>query len=205
MSISFDRDNANGLYCGLLAEIKQRVSWIESVLNKRVALDEVARYEFCFLQIRIVCELIAIGCLVAHGNIPGTQTKKLQKSWNADEIMRELEKLHPDFYPIPTMEIRNEPHKRDLQDINSGFLSKSELLQTYGRCGDILHRGNARNIHIHRQSGEQDIDKVFRITQRIITLMDHHKIMLLSGDILVCAINMFSPAEVYVAYAQRNP
>lgn len=105
MAISFDRDNANRLYCGLLLEIKHRVSWIESALNKRVALDEVASYEFCSLQIRILCELIAIGCLVAHGNIPGTQTKKLQKMWNADDIMRELKQLRTDFYPIPTLEI----------------------------------------------------------------------------------------------------
>lgn len=92
-----------------------------------------------------------------------------------------------------------------MQDIESGFLTKPEILQTYGRCGDILHRGNARNIHIPRQTSKQDFDELFRITQRMVTLMDHHKIMFLSGDFLVCAINMFSPAEVYVAYAQRNP
>jgi|SRR5882724_2304781 len=58
-----------------------------------------SKSEFCYLQLRMLCELIAVGCLVVHGDVEGT--KGLCKVWAADKVMKRLEKLHPDFYPHP--------------------------------------------------------------------------------------------------------
>jgi hypothetical protein len=45
----------------------------------------------------MICELIAMGCLVAHGDLD--HATKLRREWAADRIMEELEKLHPHFFP----------------------------------------------------------------------------------------------------------
>src|SRR6266850_2561007 len=87
------------LYVAILEETKVRIDCINTALNGRTTLPERSAVEFCYLQLRMLCELIAVGCLVVHGDIEGT--KGLRKAWAADEIMKRLEKLHPDFYPHP--------------------------------------------------------------------------------------------------------
>jgi hypothetical protein len=89
----------------------------------------------------MICELIAIGCLVIHGDIPATQSNRVQKAFLADWIMNTLSALHPEFYPVP---VEPEDIPGDLpesRDIKSGFLSKEELIKLYHQCGTILHRG----------------------------------------------------------------
>ena len=89
------------LYVKLIGEVKVRVSAIAGAINGHTGLPSPLVREFSFLQLRMICELIALGCLTAHGGIPGTQTPKMQKQWSAETIMEELEALHPDFYPQP--------------------------------------------------------------------------------------------------------
>src|ERR1700730_10759516 len=90
---------AAALYGGIMEEIKIRISAIDAGTGGLLPLSPVIIREHCFLQIRIICELIALGVLVAHGDIEATKTSKLQKAWHAKEIMDALLKLHQDFYP----------------------------------------------------------------------------------------------------------
>jgi hypothetical protein len=60
--------------------------------------------EVRFLQLRMLCELIALACLMAHGDIPAVQaSKKLSKEYSADKIIGQLDALHPNFYPYPVL------------------------------------------------------------------------------------------------------
>lgn len=69
---------------------------MDMALAGQTGLPNGAIIEFCFLQLRMLCELIALGCLTAHGDL---EAGKLKKSHKADQIIRRLEVLHPDFYP----------------------------------------------------------------------------------------------------------
>jgi hypothetical protein len=83
------------LYCALMEEAKHRLACIDGAIDGRTGLPYQAVVEFCFLQLRMLCELIALGCLIAHGDVnPGA---KLRKAYAADEIIGLLEKLHPFF------------------------------------------------------------------------------------------------------------
>jgi hypothetical protein len=57
------------LYCGLMEEIKIRQQVISTILERKLSLPVRVAHELCYLQLRMICELIAIGCLVAHGDI----------------------------------------------------------------------------------------------------------------------------------------
>jgi len=92
----------------------------------------------------MVCELIALGCIVAHGDI--TEAAKLKTEWSADTIIKTLEELHPEFYPQPSKQEVKGPGKFVLQAITSGFLTKTDLLTLNGKCGSVLHRGNFRKL-----------------------------------------------------------
>jgi hypothetical protein len=48
----------------------------------------------------MLCELIALGCLIAHGDV--TNTNYFQnKAYKADDILRKLEELHADLEVVP--------------------------------------------------------------------------------------------------------
>src|ERR1017187_2239008 len=70
---------ATNLYAFFMAEIKVRIGAINAIggtIEHRVPALIVR--EFCFLQFRMICELIALGCLTAHGDIK--ETTELRKS-----------------------------------------------------------------------------------------------------------------------------
>ena len=50
-------------------------------------------------DVRVI--IIALACLVAHGDVSGAQSAAMRKHYEADWIMDALERLHPEFYPEP--------------------------------------------------------------------------------------------------------
>ena len=136
------------LYYDLMEEIKRRVAVITNITADLMPLPRIVAYEICYLQLRIICELIALACLVVHGDLPKVKGKKLSKAYNADEIIKQLEKLHSNFYPVPSRQICNAQTGRPekVEPIIQGYLKKEDLLRLYGKCGDVLHRGNLRHI-----------------------------------------------------------
>ncbi len=94
----------------------------------------------------MVCELIALACLVAHGDL--TKSNRLTKTYQADRIVSELEKLHADFFPKPyTMTATISPAGLHLDAVKSGFITKAEFLKLHHEwCGAILHRGSLKNL-----------------------------------------------------------
>jgi hypothetical protein len=74
-------------YCELMEEVKRRQAVIQSLIAKQVSLPQIVAFELCFLQLRYICELIALSCLTAHGDIEATQTGKIRKAYAADWII----------------------------------------------------------------------------------------------------------------------
>ena len=111
---------------------------INSVYHNEQGFPPAIVSEICYLQFRLLCEIIALSCLLVHGDIP--PAKSLRKEYNPAKIMKHLEKLNPHFYP--------QPIKHSLTDQIHGFvatpdvlhLSKTDLITLWNRSGDILHR-----------------------------------------------------------------
>src|SRR5271155_3524709 len=93
-------DQIAALYAGLMEEIKRRVDVVRQALLGRYALPLTVAFELCYLQLREICEVFALTCLVAHGDLPGLRRKFIQKSYQADHLIKELSKLRPQFYPV---------------------------------------------------------------------------------------------------------
>src|SRR5262245_42984791 len=75
-----DADAALRGYCDLMEELKIRHAIIGKTLqeatNNHFAFEPFLVGEFCYLQLRMISELIALGCLLVHGDIPAARTKK---------------------------------------------------------------------------------------------------------------------------------
>lgn len=200
------QEQAMEQYALLMEELKLRHDAAQCAVEAQLPIEVMFAREFAFLQIRMMCELLAVGCLTVHGDIPATRAGKLQSAWKADFIIEQLGNLHPDFYPRPvvkktftvTGKIRNHHH---IEPVKSGYLTKSELANIYGRSGDVLHKGNIKKLgKIHAIDNMNDAANIlgkFRI------LLNEHVISCLDGNtIYLCGMNEVKTGKVHWAIAE---
>jgi hypothetical protein len=163
-----------------MEEAKQRLSAIDTLINGGTGLPEGAAYECCFLQLRMICEVISLGCLTAHGDIAATS--KLRKRYEADKIIKELAKLHPHFYPKALSQWKSGEEMPETTILMDGFLTKRELIRLYAKCGGILHRGSKETMF-----GPLNVDfaTVLGLQRKIATLLKYHAIFLLDNKSIV--------------------
>lgn len=137
------------LYRLIMTEIKERCTVLRAVSEQKVNVWPVAAYEMGQLQLRLICELIGLGCLAAHGDIPATYSKRLLTTYEPGRIFSELGKLHPNFFPRACSEkIGIGPGgTTDIEVLDDdAYPSKAELMALHGKTGNILHRGDLKSI-----------------------------------------------------------
>lgn len=173
--------DAAKVYTSIMEEAKFRALSINTLTGPQIALPVPLLREFCFLQLRMLCELIALGCLVAHGDIEETKLPALQQSYNAGDIVKRLEKLHANFYPSPRKLVFNPGHVH-LEDYDREFLTKDELLTLYGRCGDVLHRGSLRRLLDPKNQSPTDFLDIQHWGQKVLNLLSVHIISRIGGN-----------------------
>jgi hypothetical protein len=88
-------------YCSIIDEIKFRITGIKKIIHAEISIAETIGRDAGFLELRMICELIAFGCLIAHGDIKATRSGKFIGKYQADFFVKALSDLHPDFYPKP--------------------------------------------------------------------------------------------------------
>jgi len=173
--------NAVRLYCDLMEEVKRRTEVIQNVTGARVQVPKIVGLELSYLQLRMMCELIALACLTVHGDVPATKAKRLIKAYNADQIVKNLERLHPSFYPIPSRQVHDSNGKVvEVVKVLEPHLNKPELQLLYGECGDFLHRGNIEQIMKGRKMPE--FSRIDGWVKKITTLLNHHQIQLVDSN-----------------------
>lgn len=193
---------AQKVYANLLEEIKLRIASINHCTLGLSGLAPPFVKDFCHLQIRMICELVALGCLVAHGDIKEASSKNLQGAWSAEKIMSVLENLHPHFYPQPVKQTKT-PNGYHLQRMPSP-LPKDEFLKLYHKCGGMLHRGSLRNL-LKRQFPKQiNFPEITAKAQKLSDLLSHHILVMQSGEQMIIAMlhNLDDDLKVQVAIAE---
>jgi hypothetical protein len=201
---------ANTLYADLMDEAKARIACINDALGGRLGLPAALVREVGFLQLRMLCELIALSCLVAHGDITAKHASKLSDEYKADTIIKRLENLHPNFYPYPVniTVTRGTPGSVHLSDKNAVYLAKSELPKLYGRCGDFLHRGTSRKLLSSKsptqmQFAGKDFSEIGVWGNKVARLLEVHRISSLDNQrhIICTWSNADDGGRVQVAFA----
>jgi len=166
------------LYCNLMKEVKDRHHLVADLLSRKHDIPAVDIYEFTYLQLRMICELIALGCLAAHGDILISQAGRLRQLWKPSEILEKLEKLHPQFYPVPADEQVDGGYLVGVvEDPTIDHLTKPDLLKLYSECGNVLHRGSIKNLH-RRGVLVSDFDRVTEWADKCRGLLNRHVIHL---------------------------
>jgi len=168
-------------YCDLMEEVKLRMNVVNFFLTGQGhALYLPSTLESACLQIRKILELIAFGSLVANKEAYTAVFTKASKAWNANDILVELEKVNPDFYPVPIIELPSGiPGVRMRHEKRVGdYLDETEFKEVYGRCGAIAHAANPYSKGIDYGYYARMLP-VWRT--RIMNLLNTHNIQLLGN------------------------
>ena len=122
--------------------IKWRIRAIKDIrTNKCHTTYSATNVEFCALQIRKILELIALSSLISDLDVYREQLNDIEKKWNARLILQDIERIHPNFYPVP-IEIDPDNKYRWL-DKKTPYLTKEQFVSIYKKCGKILHEDSA--------------------------------------------------------------
>lgn len=181
-------------YVVLMQEIRERTEFVSQLLQAD-DLADWARLESVCLQIRKLLELVMFSSLVANQDLWERSQKELRSSQNIAMKFRELERLHPNFYPTPVDLNRwtgREPATR-----TEGFLNKNDFQKFYGMLGNILHADNP----LGRPTDYGSFIKVAPgLIESIQNLMECHKVHLYDHPNEFYLVKMFGDLDGEVTF-----
>src|SRR5260370_12202469 len=128
-------------YCNCMEEVRHRVGVICAVQSGQVSTGyPVFDAETIFVQFRKTLELIAFASLTANKAEYSAQFAKFSTHWNAERMLRDLEKVNPEFYPVslqlPEQTSDGVKHVQLIPDV---FLTKHEFVSLYDTCAKLSH------------------------------------------------------------------
>jgi hypothetical protein len=197
----------NQLYANLMDEVKVRIDCINAALQGATGFPPPIVREFCYLQLRFLCELIALSCLVAHGDIASLQSHKTGRAYSADDILDRLGKLRPHFYPFACKQTKMGEGRFHLEVLHPQPLPKEQLLALYGKTHKFLHRGSLRKL----LSSPTPIDPTINLPeivgwgQKIHDLLTFHTIAITEEKVIICSLrNKDDNNKVQVATGEKR-
>ncbi|MDJ0837566.1 MAG: hypothetical protein QNK37_13715 [Acidobacteriota bacterium] len=102
-------------YLGFMEEVKCRIHVVQSFYQKEwSAIYRITTIESLCLQIRKILESIALGSLVLNKEQFEKHGVKFHKFYHASRILRDIEGLNPEFYPVPIIEEPSKEFKSSL-------------------------------------------------------------------------------------------
>ena len=172
-------------YTTVMEDIKRRTDVVYGLLNQKTndVMYPAVIIESAVLQVRMILELIALASLSLNKAAFEENRKKFEKHWHPKDILNDLKKKNPNFYPLPKpmrMPSRDRQAKSDVY-VKTGFMGCEELIKIHGECGNILH---AKNPFKENSDYGHYENEIRRWMKQIIELLNLHEIMLLGSDSL---------------------
>lgn len=194
-------DEAVGIYHGLMQEVKLRTNTIQLLSNgEKIPVPAQIAYESCYLQLRLVCETIALACLVIHGDLPVAKGR-VKEFYQADKITSALEKAHLDFFPEPVKFVVEKGKINGIKDVKEGFLTRTELASLWRKSGNILHRGNRIGLSPVFKDNP-DFRDIVESVNKITVLLAQHRVRLFGSlDQIWCVMHFPPDGRVEVVKA----
>ena len=193
------------VYCRFMEEVKMRLGAIQNTVKQITAdpkgPDSILQCEFAYLQLRYVCELLALSALAAQK--PYGLTDVLLESFHARRALNDLSEINGNCFPRP-VKITRADGKISLDVSDIGALKRKELQRIYDKLGSRLHRGRFRQA-FEGKPPVYDIKALDRWARKIGSLLSHHAMMLLDhGLILVVHLTSGPNGSVQIAISKSD-
>ncbi len=173
-------------YTRVMETIKGRKEHVDWIMDSAESMGRVSAFmiESICLQLRMMIEDIAIACVIANAEEMPELVRSLRGEYRPSLILKGLEKINPECYPVPIVENIDGSHGslRDTHERPEGnWLTRDEAVEEYGRLSGVIHRnlkmydGNpADYLELYRKCGY--------LEYKIRNLLSHHHITVLEED-----------------------
>ena len=139
----------SGIYMTCMEEIQHRLNaalWLVFGKDLFKVHDDFV-LEAIFIQLRKVLELIAFGSLTVNKERYAAAHKQFASHWKAAKMLEELQKVNPNFYPLPvTQQIINPSPTGKVrwhyEVVKDNFLTTAEFVELYDISSKLLHSHN---------------------------------------------------------------
>lgn len=167
-------------YCECMDLLKLRIDVVNEIATgKRTTGFLVPDQELCCLQLRKSLELIAFAGISANLDKYSQMRPKFHEDWNGKRIILTIEKINPNFYPIPIRTFADEKGQLRYDDIKDGYLRKEDFVELYDWCGQQLHSFNP----FRENSQWKDVkERLILESSRIVRLLNQHRCVLPESD-----------------------
>ena len=190
------------IYANCVARLRNRLNVIDEVLSGKLVIphqDVLA--EVFFIQFRKSLEEIAFASLSANKNVYSAVHAKFSVHWRANDMLTELEKVNPGFYPVAAEAPKTtHPGFKHVARLPDGFMTRDEFAKLYKHSSEVLH---TRNPY---KEGDPTIKIGYTVQEwaaRFRNLLRWHFMTLVSGNVILC--NMPDQGHIHVYPAAALP
>lgn len=128
------------------------------------------RVELACLQLRKSLELLAFSSLTAHQDAYASAYADFSKHWRAKQLLDNLGKLHPEFYPKPVdAGTSTQEGVNHFEDVIDGFLTKDDFVFLYNKASEVIHTRNPFTTKPPVVNFERSLDEWVRRIQRLLS------------------------------------
>ena len=174
-------------YRRVMQSIKWRKEHIDRIMDSAESMGKVSvsMGESICLQLRMSIEDIAVACVVANADEMPELARGLRGKYSPSSILKGLEKINPDCYPVPIVENLEEAHgsfRATYPRPEGDWLTRDEAVEAYGRLSNAIHRNlkaydDAINYaELYKECGY--------LEYKIRNLLSHHHVTVLDENIM---------------------
>jgi|GEM_PF-2518940 len=185
-----DSQPPDSAYPPVVEYIARRISVAEDALDEVVSNPDRPNNwiscELATLQIRMVCELMLLGSVLAHMH-EGEQDIDDRK-WRPKDAFYEINSVNVHPLPMPVDIILNGkgPGAHHVEPVSKP-ISFEAISKIYGICGDMLHAPTARNV-VKANLPSYDVAQLQRWLTGLKRIITGHALMLPQRKrVLICA------------------
>jgi hypothetical protein len=180
------KSRARKKYASMMWECRYRVETLRDFTSGKTHCTYLqATIEAEALQLRKLLELIAFSSLVSYQEAYRSVRSDIAKDWHAARILRKIEGINPEFYPVPI----DGYNRKGWNRLQGGYLTRKQFERLYDKCGAMLH---SQNPFSKGKSSLAFHKKVPEYLSRIETLLSEHLVELAESREL---IHVIAPME----------
>ncbi|MCC6291226.1 MAG: hypothetical protein IT164_01135 [Bryobacterales bacterium] len=190
------------IYANCIARLRNRLNVIDDVLSGKLPIPhQGVLAEVIFIQFRKSLEELAFASLSANEDEYSKMHAKFSVHWRANDMLTELEKVNPGFYPVAVEAPKETP--RGLKHVGrlaDGFMTREEFAKLYKYSSEVLH---TRNPY---KEGDPTISIGYTVEEwlaRFRKLLRWHFMTLVNHNAVLCT--MPDQGLIHVYPLQRLP
>jgi hypothetical protein len=174
------RTEAMPKYAELMEGIKKKIAALDTALPGLLVngVGDLAKLQIAAVILRQTLETIAFASLIINKALYDQVHQDAASQWSAKRLLDKIEKLNPQFYPSPVLEVQGGPQP-DLVGKSSGFLTRQDFIDLYDECSKIIHQKNPLSQNYGYTAFANAIPEW---RAKIIELLNVHKLHLPGDD-----------------------